>query len=117
VAVGDIDNDGDLDALVTNLEGAPLLLRNDTRRKGNWLMLRLNKGGNARITLRVGGKTQIREATTGGSYLAAHDARVHFGLGEAKVVNEITIRWASGAKRTLRNVEANQMVEVKEPAK
>ena len=115
VAVGDIDNDGDLDALVTNLEGEPLLLRNDTRRKGNWLMLRGNGRRTVpiqRITLRIGNKTQIREATTGGSYLAAHDARIHFGLGEAKVVDEITIHWASGAKRTLRNVKANQVVEV-----
>ncbi len=120
VAIGDIDNDGDLDALVTNLEGEPLLLRNDTRRKGNWFMLRGNGTASVpvrRITLRVGDKTQIREATTGGSYLAAHDARVHFGLGEAKVVDEVTIRWVSGAKRTLRNVKANQVVEVKGPEK
>ena len=65
-----------------------------------------------RMTLRVGGKTQIREVTTGGSYLAANDARVHFGLGDAKVVDEITIRWASGARRTLRNVKRNRVVKV-----
>ncbi|MCS6859263.1 MAG: CRTAC1 family protein [Abditibacteriales bacterium] len=116
VAVGDMDNDGDLDALVTNLEGEPLLLRNDTRRKGNWLMLRLN-GCALQVTLRIKDKTQIRPANTGGSYLAAHDARVHFGLGRAKVVDEITIRWTSGVKRTLQDVKANQVIEVREGEK
>jgi hypothetical protein len=137
VAIGDIDNDGDLDALVTNLEGEPLLLRNDTPRQGHWLMLRsaglspsskLDIGETKlrlnpvwkraiaplchRVTIRVGGKTQIREVTTGGSYLAAHDSRIHFGLGAANVVDEITMRWASGAKRTLRKVKADQVIEV-----
>jgi hypothetical protein len=123
LAVSDYDNDGDLDALVANLGGAPVLFRNDGGgAPGHWLMLRLigTRGDRtaigARVEARVGDVRQIREVRTDGSYLAANDPRVHFGLGPAARVDEITIHWPSGARSTLRDVAANQILEAREPA-
>ena len=89
LAVGDYDNDGSADVIIANLEGAPLLLHNETAHPGHFLTIRLvgrtspRDGTGARVTLRAGGRLQVREAGTGGSYLSTSDSRVHFGLGAA----------------------------------
>jgi enediyne biosynthesis protein E4 len=121
LAAGDFDNDGDLDLLAADLEGPPLLLRNDGgNQAGNWLMLDLQGTRSnrmaigARVELRTGSARQIREVRTDGSYLAAHDPRVHFGLDQAARVDEIRIRWPSGIRQTLTNVAANQVLRVRE---
>jgi hypothetical protein len=122
LAVGDIDNDGDLDLLIANLEGAPRLLWNESPRRGHAVTLRLvgrrspRDGTGARVTLRAGGRLQTREAGTGGSYLSAGDPRVHFGLGTATTAESVTIRWPSGARQTLRSIPAGREVTVIEPA-
>jgi hypothetical protein len=123
LAVGDFDNDGDLDALAADLEGPPRLFRNDGgREQGSWLTLELegtksNRSAiGARVELRTGTARQVREVRADGSYLAAHDLRVHFGLGAAKQVDAIDIRWPSGARQSLKDVPANQMLHVREGA-
>jgi enediyne biosynthesis protein E4 len=125
LAVGDFDNDGDLDALAADLEGKVQLWRNDGgAQAGNWLMLHLEgregSRGNrsaigARIEVRTGDHRQLREKRTDGSYLAAHDPRVHFGLGRSPRADEVTIRWPSGARQTLTDVPANQVLRLREP--
>jgi hypothetical protein len=122
LAVGDYDNDGSVDVLIANLEGAPLLLHNETSHPGHSLTIRLvgrsspRDGTGARVTLRAGGRQQVREAGTGGSYLSASDPRVHFGLGAAAFADSLTVRWPSGITQTLHHVPAGQELTLHEAA-
>jgi hypothetical protein len=123
LAIGDFDNDGDLDLLIADLNGSVHLFRNDGGPSpGHWLMLQLTAGkGNhtvvgARIEIQAAGRTQVREFRTDGSYLSAQDPRVHFGLANAEKVDEIRIRWPSGSHQTLRDVPANRVLQVREQA-
>jgi hypothetical protein len=128
VAFGDYDNDGRMDALVADLDGAPLLLHNESAEGANadWLGVRLlsRHGGRdaigARVTLELaaGGK-RIAEAQTCRSYLSAGDARVHFGLGgrgsgENRVVPRLIVRWPGGATSTLENVRTGRYLTIDE---
>jgi hypothetical protein len=127
VATGDYDNDGRLDLLVTNAEGEPLLLRNDSSPIHHWLRVRLvaaaqpgtrrrsnRQGIGARIWVTAGSVTQMREVTTGGSYLSASDPRPHFGLGAATRVR-LRVRWPSGVTQTLADVPVDREVVIEEP--
>jgi len=108
LAIGDIDNDGALDAVMSVLGGAPVVYRN---RPGpnNWLQLKLKSLG-ARVT--VNGQRQ--EAGTAGSYLSAHDGRLHFGLGTATAA-EIEVRWPSGRTSSMRTDQLNRVLTIEEP--
>jgi len=119
-AFGDYDNDGDLDVFLTALNDDATLFRNDHTGNRHHLQLRLiGEASNrdavgARIVLTGGGKQQIRERKGGGSYMAGHDPRVHFGLGDATKAERIEIRWPSGKVDVLENVAADQVVTVRE---
>ena len=121
LAVGDIDNDGRVDIIVSALDDRPTLLRN-AGPAGNWLSLSLkgtisNRNAvGARITIRAGGITQTRHVASGDSYLSQSDRRVHVGLGAATAADEIAIRWPGGQRQTLSKVPANQVVAITEPA-
>jgi hypothetical protein len=119
LAVADIDNDGDLDILVTNNGGPVELLRNDTA-PGHALLLRLvgtsgNRGAvGARIRLTAGSVSQVREIKAGSSYLGQSDLRAHFGLGQAIRADRIEIRWPGGETEVVENAAANQILTVTE---
>jgi hypothetical protein len=117
LAVGDIDNDGDLDALVNNQNEAPQLLVSTARQRHpnrHWLSLltrgtRGNRDGyHARVMVTAGGRTYVREVRSGFSYCSASDRRVHFGLGNARGAESVDIRWPGGRVERFRNVPADR---------
>ena len=122
LAVGDIDNDGRVDAVVTTNGGPAYVLRNETNTDNHWLTLLLvghksNRDGiGAVIKLTTAAGSQWVTVTTGGSYLSASDKRAHFGLGTASVAQSIQIRWPSGVLQTLTNIHADRVLTVNEPA-
>jgi hypothetical protein len=102
MAIGDIDNDGRVDAIVTTNDGPAYILHNETSNQNHWLTLRLvghksNRDGiGAEVKLVTRKGAQFATVTTAGSYLSASDKRVHFGLGAATTAVSIEIRWPSG---------------------
>jgi cytochrome c peroxidase len=116
VALADFDNDGDLDALVWGAGGELRLLRNDTP-GGNWLMVDLRplRPGATVTALLPGGRQLLCETRAGSSTFSSEDPRCHFGLGSARLVRQLAVRWPDGTSRELRNVEAGQIVSVAKP--
>jgi enediyne biosynthesis protein E4 len=120
-AYADYDNDGDLDVVINNLHGPPVLLRNDVGSRNNWLLVRLvgqrsNRDGiGARLELTAGGTSQVRFRRSASGYLSQNDPRVHFGLGQAGVVERLVITWPSGVRQQLEGVAVNQVLTVHEP--
>jgi enediyne biosynthesis protein E4 len=121
LATGDIDNDGRVDAVVTTNDGALHVLHNETTTSNHWLILKLtgHKSNRDAIGAVVQVKTsvglQTETISTGGSYLSSSDKRAHFGLGPDTKVASIDIRWPSGIVQSLRDVPADQILQVDEP--
>ena len=119
-ALGDIDNDGDIDVLISNSGAEPALLINRVGASRNWIQLRLTGTDSSRdavgtrLTLTTAEGEQTDQITGGGSYLSASDLRAHFGLGEAARVEEIRIRWPSGKEEVLKDIPANRILQVTE---
>ena len=120
LAVGDIDNDGDLDLLVSNNGQDAELLRNDGGNRANALTVRLRGAAKnteaigARIRLTSGSRTQIRDVKAGSSYLSQSDTRVHIGLDQAAAVERLEVHWPRGMTEVFRNVAANQILTIRE---
>jgi ASPIC and UnbV/FG-GAP-like repeat len=116
-AVADYDNDGDLDVAISEI-GKPLLLLENTVAGGNWLEVRLegfHPGAELTAVLPDGRKLR-REVQAGSSYLSSEDPRCHFGLGKAREVAELIVRWPGGEVSRLTGVSANQLLDVEPPA-
>jgi enediyne biosynthesis protein E4 len=119
-AFGDFDNDGDIDVVVINMNGPPSLLRNDCTSGHNWIKVKCvgvksNRSAiGARVKIVTGTHAQIDEVMSGASYLSQNDFRLHFGLGRARQVDSIEVRWPSDLVERFQNVEANQLVYVRE---
>ena len=120
LAVGDYDNDGDGDVLVSNNGAAPLLLRNDTEQANQWVGLRLiatesnPEGVGAVVAWKAGGVERSRFRTSGGSYLSSHDRREILGLGSAASAEWIEIRWPGGTVDRLEGVTPGAYHTVRE---
>jgi hypothetical protein len=123
LAAGDVDNDGDLDLLVTNNgAGVNLLLNEGLAQAGdaNAILIRVigtksNRGGiGTRLTLTTGGRRQLREVQSGSSYLTQNDLRAHFGIGAANRSERLEMRWPSGATEVVQDLPANHVITVRE---
>jgi hypothetical protein len=121
LAIGDLDNDGRLDAVVTTNDGPVYLLHNELSTSNHWLLLNLvghksNRDSiGAEVKLLSASGQQVATVSTTGSYLSASDKRIHFGLGKEKTAQRIEIRWPSGITQTLKDVPADQILQIDEP--
>ena len=124
-AWADIDNDGDIDLLVVNLNDAAKLLRNDGGSRRSWLTveasLKFPTGGRtaigARVIVTANGIRQIDDVNPVRGYLSQGDPRLHFGLGGADKAESVEVRWPDGKLERFSNVKANQVLKLEHPAK
>ena len=120
LVTADIDNDGDLDLLITNNGQTVDLLRNDSSTTGNSVLVRVvgaasNRDGiGTLLRLTAAGRTQIREVRAGSSYLGQNDLRQHFGFGGAARIDRLEVRWPSGRTDTLTEIPINNVVTIRE---
>jgi hypothetical protein len=119
-AFGDWDDDGDPDLLAMNNDDVPNLLRNETENGNHWTLLQLvgrasNRDGvGALVRVEAGGRKQIDELRCGYSYLSMNDLRLHFGLGSARRIDRLEIRWPSGLTQVFSNLPADRFIHLRE---
>ncbi|MDX1933656.1 MAG: CRTAC1 family protein [Capsulimonadales bacterium] len=120
LATGDFDNDGRIDFLVSNQNGPAQLFRNDAPLRGHWISFRTigtrsNRNGyHAKITVTCGDRKYFSEVHSSSSYASHSDHRVYFGLGDAKIVDSVEIRWPSGITDRLKNLSVDTFYTVTE---
>jgi enediyne biosynthesis protein E4 len=120
MAIGDLDNDGRVDAVITTNDGPVHVLHNETQTSNHWLLLKLvghhsNRDAiGAEVTVVTAAGAQYATVSTASSYLSASDKRVHFGLGAESSVQRIEIRWPSGIRQTIKDVRADQILQIDE---
>jgi hypothetical protein len=122
MAIGDLFNDGKLEAVIENLQGQPMILRPVGGPPNHWISFQLEgvKSNrlalNARVRATAGDLVQLGEVLSGGSYLSQHDLRIHFGLGEHQRVDKAEVMWPDGKVETLTNLLADRFYNVREGA-
>ena len=122
MAIGDLFNDGKLEAVVENLKGQPMILRPEGGPQNHWISFQLEgvKSNrlalNARVRATAGDLVQLGEVISGGSYLSQNDLRIHFGLGGHQRVDKAEVLWPDGKVETLTNLAADRFYSVREGA-
>jgi len=122
MAVGDLFNDGKLEAVVENLKGQPMILRPEGGPQNHWISLQLEGvkcnrlALNARVRATAGDLVELGEVLSGGSYLSQSDLRIHFGLGSHERVDKTEVTWPDGTVETLTNLAADRFYSLREGA-
>lgn len=122
-ATADFDNDGKMDLVVLPISGNPVLLRNDTENRNNWVGLLLhgtqsNRDGiGTKVSIQFCTSAQSAEMRNGGSYISHNDPRIHFGLGSCTKIDHLTVQWPSGIVQVLNNIAINKYSTIEEPGK
>ena len=120
LAAGDLDNDGKMDIVISNMDDKPNVLFNQQPPANNWILVVLvGKKSNrsaigARVSVETENGVQTGEVSAGGSYLSCSDPRVHFGLANVKEIRRLKVRWPSGVNTVLSNVRVNQILKIEE---
>ncbi|MCU0409342.1 MAG: CRTAC1 family protein [Bacteroidales bacterium] len=120
LAVTDYDNDGDIDIVVSHVDGdgSAVLLRNDGGNRNHWLGLYLVSSAGSQsgavVSVTAGGRKQVAVNQSSTGYLSNNDPRLHFGLGSAKFADLIEVVWAGGKKETYKAIEADRYLIIKE---
>jgi hypothetical protein len=120
LAIGDLWNNGQLSAVISNMNAHPTLLVNQVKSKNHWVAFRLvgtksNRDGiGARVTLSAGGRTRVDEVRSGSSYSSSSDMRVHFGLGQTDKIDFVEVRWSSGLEERFSGLKVNSIHDLKE---
>jgi enediyne biosynthesis protein E4 len=120
LAAADLDNDGRIDLVINDLDGSPQLLRNESSGTGNWLLVKLRGRGKnldaigASVTAVTGKVLRKRLVQSGSSYISQEDLRLHFGLGQASMVDSLEVHWPDGTVTSQKNVKANQILEIRQ---
>jgi hypothetical protein len=119
-AFGDIDNDGDVDVIVTNNGGPAMLLLNQAGARHHWLQVRAEQSGGNRFAFgavvrveRPGRPALWRRVRTDGSYLSASDARVHVGLGSSPAIDAVVVQWPNGDRERWTGITADRLVTLR----
>lgn len=119
-AFGDLDNDGHVDVVVNDLDGPPMILRNEGGDGNHWITLELGTtNGNrlaigARVKVVTGEMVQVEEVRSGGSYLSQNDLRIHFGAGKYSNIDVLEIRWPSGKTELVKSLPADKFYSILE---
>src|SRR5581483_10624366 len=112
-AFGDVNNDGNIDVVLVNIGAPPTLLLNAGGNSNHRVLFKLagtksNRSAiGARVAVKAGTLTQMREVRAGGSYISQNDLRLHFGLGGDAKLNEVDVLWPSGKRETLKDLPAD----------
>jgi enediyne biosynthesis protein E4 len=120
MAIGDLFNDGKVEAVVENLKGQPMILRPEGGPRNHWVSFKLEGvkcnrlALNARVRAFAGDLVQLDEVVSGGSYLSQNDLSVHFGLGKHERMDRVEITWPGGEKEELTNLPADRFYLVRE---
>jgi enediyne biosynthesis protein E4 len=123
LALGDLDDDGRLDVVINDLDGAPQVLHNELASTGNWLTVKVRGTGKnldalgAVVSVKAGRLSLRRLVQSGTSYISQDDMRQHFGLGAATQADVVEVRWPDGTVTRQENVKANQVLEIRQPAR
>jgi len=121
LALADFDDDGDIDALIVDIDEVPRLLENRSHRAGRWIAVRTvgtvsNRDGyGAVVTVTAGGRDRVREVRTNDGLYSSHDPRLHFGLGPVEHIDCVTVRWPSGRTSTIEDPALDALLTVTEP--
>ena len=122
VAIGDLDNDGRLDLVVTVLNGKAKILHNVSANTSNWIIFKLVGTRSNRMAIGAqlklttdDGESQYDVISTSAGYGASRDPRAHFGLGPFKTVKQLEIRWPSGTRQVIKDLPANRIHRIEEP--